>query len=235
MLPAAMRPTVLLFDVDGTLVLTGGAGRRAMARAFGAVCGREDACAGFAFGGMTDRLIVRTGLCAVGHSDAEDVIDHLLGVYLDFLPDELSRATGYRIMPGVEAVLEVALARTAMAVGLGTGNIEPGARLKLAHGGLDDAFAFGGFGSDHEDRTELVRAGFIRGAARLGEPLERCRRVVVGDTPRDVDAARALEAEAITVATGGFTIEQLSAAGATVAFTDLTDPRATAVLLTGVP
>ena len=117
-----------------------------------------------------------------------------------------------------------------LALGLGTGNVEAGARAKLARVALDGAFAFGGFGDDHEDRALLVRAGAERGAARLDRPLDACRVVIIGDTPRDVAAARAIGAECLAVATGGATAEVLRAAEPTRLVADLTHPSVPAFL-----
>lgn len=205
-----MRPTVVLFDVDGTLITTGGAGRRAIERAFEAFAGRRDATEGLVFGGMTDRGIARYGLRRLGLPDDEATIDAFLDVYLSGLADEVDSAPHYRALPGVEAVLESLAGCGDLAVGLGTGNVEPGARIKLARVDLgEEVFPFGGFGCDAEDRGELLRAGARRGADRLGVPLEACRVVVIGDTPRDVAAARAIGADCLAVATGGADLETL--------------------------
>lgn len=228
-----MRPTILLFDLDGTLLLTGGAGRRAMARAFGVVCGREDACSGFSFGGMTDRRIAREGLRAVGHADTDSEIDRLLDTYLGYLDEELAKTKRYRVLPGVHDVVRAVSNRPSVAVGLGTGNIREGALKKLGPGGLDRSFEFGGFGCDHEDRPELLRTGARRGAARLGVAIEDCRVVVIGDTPRDVEAATAIGAACIGVGTGGHSPEELVRLGAIAAFADLTDSAAADAILVG--
>jgi phosphoglycolate phosphatase-like HAD superfamily hydrolase len=103
--------------------------------------------------------------------------------------------------------------------------------LKLERVGLFDQFSFGGFGCDAEDRVELVRIGAKRGAAILGQPLERCRIVVIGDTPKDTAAARALDAQCIGVGTGSYSPEQLLAEGATHAFADFTAPGAVSSLI----
>lgn len=220
--------TVLLFDLDGTLVRTGGAGRRALSRAFAQETGRGDACAGLSLGGMTDRAIVRHGLTAIGRArgDASDeaAIDGILAAYLALLPAEVAATDGYEVLPGVVPVLDALTGRAELAIGLGTGNIEPAARVKLSRGGLEARFAFGGFGSDAEDRTALLRAGRDRGAARLGQAPERVRTVVIGDTPRDVTAARALGAVCVAVGTGGHDPDDLRALGADHAVTDLRDP-----------
>jgi phosphoglycolate phosphatase len=225
-----MRPLILLFDIDGTLISTGGAGRRAMERAFAAEYGRADACAGISFGGMTDRAILREGLAALGLPAVPAAIDALLVAYLAALEDEITRAD-YQVHAGIEAALAAAQAHAHAAVGLGTGNVREGARVKLGKVGIYELFAFGGFGCDHEDRGELLRIGAERGAKALGVPLDACRVVVIGDTPKDVAAAQAIGAESVAVATGSFSAAELAAAGATHVFRDLTDPAALAAIL----
>jgi phosphoglycolate phosphatase-like HAD superfamily hydrolase len=205
-----MKPTVLLFDIDGTLVTTGGAGRRAIVRALES-WGAQDG-AQFSFAGMTDRLIVRRALDRVGMHVTEELIDRVIVRYLEVLEDEV-RATDpadYRLLPGMLEALDALVDRPQVAVGLGTGNVELGARIKLARVGVSDRFAFGGFGCDAEDRAELVRIGAERGAARLGAERAACRVVVIGDTPLDIAAARAVGAEAFAVATGGTPLAELA-------------------------
>ncbi|MBX3251891.1 MAG: HAD hydrolase-like protein [Myxococcales bacterium] len=225
----ARRPTVVLFDVDGTLVTTGGAGRRAMRHAFGEVCGAPHALDGVKLGGKTDPMILREGLTLIGQPFDPDVVERVLEVYLARLEEELPRSTGYRVFHGVLSLLE-RLEADAHAVGLGTGNVERGAYLKLARAGLDRFFGFGGFGSDAEDRAELVRAGAKRGATRLMTHVDDCHVVVVGDTPRDVDAAHAAGAVCLAVATGGFAADALTNAGADLVVETLEDPRAVTFL-----
>jgi phosphoglycolate phosphatase-like HAD superfamily hydrolase len=213
--------TVLLFDIDGTLLSTGGAGHRAMVGAFAQLHGREDVFEGLAFAGMTDRAIVRHGLGRVLPDVGDDDIDRALDAYVARLEGELARSAGYRVLPGVFAVLDALRGVADLAIGLGTGNVRRGAFAKLARGGLDGNFGFGGFGCDAEDRAELLRAGARRGADRLGAPVERCRVVVVGDTPKDVAAARGIGARCVGVGTGSYTPEELRACGADRAFTTL--------------
>lgn len=181
---------------------------------------------------MTDRSITRLGLEAIGVVATDEAIDDLLRSYIAELRQALAQATpdSYRVHSGVEAALLAARER-GMAQGLGTGNIAEGARLKLEHVGLYRHFEFGGFGSDHELRVELIRVGAERGAKRLGVPVDACRVVVIGDTPKDVAAARGIGAESIAVATGSYDTETLLEHGATHAFPDLTSPRALAALL----
>jgi phosphoglycolate phosphatase len=214
--------TVFLFDIDGTLVWTGGAGRRAMTLGFADVHGRTDVFDGLSFGGMTDRAIVRHGLAKLGGDIDGARIDAVLDAYLVRLEGELLSAE-YRVFPGVEMVLaELATLRN-VAIGLGTGNVRRGAYAKLARGALGDAFAFGGFGCDAEDRAELLRAGVARGAAQLGRTVDECKVVVIGDTPKDVAAALAIGARCIGVGTGAFTRESLMECGAHAAFRTLAD------------
>jgi phosphoglycolate phosphatase-like HAD superfamily hydrolase len=217
-----VRPTVLLFDIDGTLVSMKGCGRRALARAFAGAFGRDDVYEGFQFGGMTDPAIVRHGLATVGAATDEATMARMLAAYVTCLADEVARSRDCLVHPGVEAVLDAAASRADVAVGLGTGNVRAGADVKLARLGLAHRFGFGGFGCDHEERPRLLQVGAERGAARLGRTLAACRVVVIGDTPRDVAAAHAIGAEVVAVGTSAFAVEELRAAGARRAFPDLT-------------
>ena len=225
------RPTVVLFDVDGTLITTGGTGRKALERAFERVHGRSDACEHFSFAGMTDRAIFREGLRAIGAEGADREIDTLLESYLAHLAEEVARAPVYRVHDGIVAALDALAPLDHVALGLGTGNVEAGARTKLSRVGLNHYFAFGGYGCDAEPRAELIRAGALRGAERLGVSLDACRLVIVGDTPKDVTAAHANGGECVAVATGGVPIEALIEAGADVVYRDLTDSGALAALV----
>lgn len=228
-----MKPTVLLFDVDGTLVTTGGAGRKALERVFEVVYGRDDACRHFRFDGMTDRAIVRGGLRGIGVPDTVEEIDRVLEAYVAVLEEEVRAVdeSRYRVHRGMLEVLDAAAARPQVAIGLGTGNIREGARVKLERVGIFDRFRFGGFGCDHEERPQLIRIGAARGAQLLGVPEEECRIVVIGDTPKDVAAAAAIGAEAVCVGTGSFRPDALLDCGAAHAFEDLGDPRAIAAVL----
>lgn len=234
-----MRPTVYLFDIDGTLISSGGAGRRAVESAFAEHHGRPDACSGFSFAGMTDRAIARRALVGLGLAPdgaaIEAAIDAVLATYLRLLEEEVRQADDYRVHAGIHLALH-ALETTAawsgnVAVGLGTGNLEAGARIKLARVGLDGRFAFGGYGSDAEDRAQLLRVGAERGAARLGRAVDECRVVVIGDTPKDIEAARAISAEVIAVATGPYSVAELSACGPDATFEHLGVPWGIDVLL----
>jgi phosphoglycolate phosphatase len=202
-----------------------------MRRAFTDVLGRADMLDSFSFGGMTDQLIVRTAFERAAVTYEPMLRDKILEAYLAHLGDELPKATGYVVMPGVVPLLDSLITEPEYAIGLGTGNIEAGGRLKLGRADLNRYFPFGGFGSDAEDRAELLGHGAARGAAALGVPLGNCRVVVIGDTPRDVTAAHAIGAECVAVATGGIGADILAAAGAEVVVEDLTAPEARAAIV----
>lgn len=224
-----MRPTVLLFDVDGTLITCGGAGRRAIVRALVAL-GAPGDCAAFSFGGMTDRAIVRRSLSEAGMPVTDACIAEVLDRYLDLLGEEVERAAVFHVHRAVVETLE-AVTRPGVAVGLGTGNVERGAAIKLGRVDLFRRFGFGGYGCDAEDRSELLEVGARRGAALLGVARHGCRVVVIGDTPRDIAAARAIGAESVAVATGGDSLEALARHQPTHLLGDLSAGATTRVLL----
>jgi phosphoglycolate phosphatase-like HAD superfamily hydrolase len=228
----AARPLGLLFDIDGTLVSTGGAGRFAVERAFAEHYGRPDAFAGIGFGGMTDHAIVRAGCEAIGREYTATDAERVLATYVGLLREELARVgAAHRLHRGIAEALDRAAVRPRTAIGLGTGNIRAGAEAKLAPLGVYERFGFGGFGSDHELRAELLRIGAVRGAAALGVAVSECRVVIIGDTPKDVAAALAISAEVLGVGTGGDAPEQLRACGAHAVCADMSDEAALAWLL----
>lgn len=215
-----MKPLVLLFDIDGTLITTGGVGRRALELAFTELHGREDACQSFRLDGMTDRAIGRQALTAIGLEPTDAAIDAVLARYLQHLEQTVRGApeASYRVHPGMREA--VAWGRQhGHAVGLGTGNVKRGAQLKLERVGLWEHFDFGGFGDDAEPRAELIAHGARRGRERLNDPQAEV--IVIGDTPKDVLAAQAIGARCLGVGTSVHTPAQLLAAGATWAFASL--------------
>jgi phosphoglycolate phosphatase len=203
---------VFLFDIDGTLVLTGGAGLRALERAVLDLHCIEGSCAALRADGKTDRAIVAE-LFEL-HRVAGDV-DALLERYLVHLAEEVARTDRYEVMPGVREALDL-LEGDGAIVGLATGNLVRGAEIKLTRGDLWRRFPFGGFGSDSADRAELVARAIERAEARAGRPLRREEIWVIGDTPRDVAAAHACGVRAIGVATGPHRPDALRASGADV-------------------
>lgn len=204
-----------------------------MQRGFASLHGHPEALA-FPLDGLTDRLIVRRGLTSVGVEASEDAIDAVLARYVEFLQEEIEGVPEerYRVHAGMREAVRAGREQ-GMAVGLGTGNVREGARLKLGRVGLFDHFRFGGYGCDAEDRAEVIRIGADRGANELGLPRAECRVVVIGDTPKDVAAAQAIGAECVGVATGSYSVEALLACGATAAFADLTANGALSVVLEG--
>jgi phosphoglycolate phosphatase len=224
-----VHPTVLLFDVDGTLVTTCGAGRRAIERAFELRHGSKEMLS-FSFGGMTDKAIVRNALLALGlrfasEAELENEMEATLRFYLDVLADEVAHA-GVRIHDGMERAMDMADARPNVALGLGTGNIRRGAEIKLGCVGIYHRFSFGGFGDDSIDRPTLLSLGARRGAEKLGVAVDDCRIVVIGDTPKDISAAKAIGAESIAVATGMHDLAELAGCEPTAVFANLADPDA---------
>jgi phosphoglycolate phosphatase len=219
---------IVLFDVDGTLLWTDGAGRRAVHRALRDVLSIEQPAAGFRFDGRTDPEIVRLLAAAAGREHGPSVIADVLEHYVTLLVDELSRP-GHKttVYPGVFDLVAALEQRSDCVVGLLTGNVVEGARLKLRSGGLDIArFRVGAFGSDHAERAELPQIAQRRARETLGVSAAGKDVVIVGDTPADVTCGRAIGARAIGVATGSYSVEQLLAAGADAAFADLSDTAA---------
>lgn len=222
-----MEPTIALFDIDGTLLRAGGAGRRSVELALGEVLdglGGGISLDSVEFAGRTDPWIVRTALLQHGVTADDGLVDEVLRRYVAHLPRELKLAAAFEVLPGVSSLLSELSAHDDVVLGLGTGNTKAAAYAKLARGGLDGFFAFGGFGSDHSDRAELLRAGLKRGLALAGVRAGAAQVVVIGDTPHDITAARAIGARCVAVSTGGYPASALEAAGADVVVSDLCSP-----------
>lgn len=230
------EPILVLFDVDGTLIQSGRAGVRGMTLAFQKLYGREQALDGVPFAGRTDHAIVSDVLRGMGVEPADEEIDRLRDAYLVELRTEIGRPVSLPsgILPGVEALLDALEAREDAAVGLLTGNFEGGAEIKLRHFGLWTEFAFGAFGDRHADRRDLVPVALARakGAGVRVPAIERV--VVIGDTPFDVECARAHGARSVAVATGPFERHVLNAALADLAVDSLADTRALIAWLDGI-
>ena len=234
-----MSFALVLFDIDGTLVHAGGAGRRALETALeqhlGPAVRPESAwLGGMKLDGMTDRLIVREATVAVGHPFDEALCDRILHSYAARLEVEIGGA-GYEVLPGVRHLLS-GLAARGTPIGLCTGNVRQGARIKLARGGLDRHFGFDegdvfGFAEDGEARERIVEAALRRGSARVGRRLDPREALVVGDTPRDIVAARAAGCPVLAVATGRYGVDALRAEGAQFVVPTLEDPLVAALLL----
>jgi phosphoglycolate phosphatase len=217
---------LVLFDIDGTLLMSDGAGRRAIHRALIEVFG-DTGPKDYWFDGKTDPQIVRDLMRVVGHDD--DRIDRdmatLLSRYVGYLHDEL-HAPGHdpRPLPGVPELLDALESRTDVVLGLLTGNIEPGARAKLEAVGIEPTrFRVGAFGSDHAHRPELPAIARERTREQLGIHVHGDGVVVIGDTPADLTCGTAIGARAIGVATGRYSVEQLQAYRPAAVFRDLSD------------
>lgn len=217
---------LVLFDIDGTLLLSDGAGRRAIHRALIEVYGTTGP-SDYHFDGKTDRQIVRELMRMEGHDDQriDAEMQRLFELYLRHLPDELS-AEGHQAytLPGVPELLDALEARADVILGLLTGNLEDGARAKLNAVGIAfDRFRIGAYGSDHEHRPELPAIARARTRQQLGIDIRGERIVVIGDTPADLTCGRALGAAAIGVATGRYSVEDLLAHAPAAVFEDLSN------------
>ncbi len=218
----------VFFDIDGTLLYTDGAGRVAIRAALEEVYGTSGPIDGYVFHGKTDPRIVIDLMVAAGleESEVRRRVPEVWPVYLRFLArqlEERQREGRVTLLPGIAELLAALESRPDVEVGLLTGNIEEGARLKLAAAGLASAFGVGGFGSDSEDRAGVARAALNRSGERVGEaPVT----VVLGDTPEDVACARAVDAYAVAVATGLHTVAELLESGADAVFEDFSDTEA---------
>ena len=218
---------LLLFDIDQTLVNTGGAGIHALDRACKKLLAIDNAMDGIRPQGKTDPAIAREILSVRlgATSDVEAQIQSILEAYLSFLEEEVQTSAKYRVLPGIVSLLDEIAARPDMILGLATGNIELGARIKLERGKLNRYFALGGFGSDAEDRTELVRKAAEKAAHNNGSSFLASDVFVIGDTPLDVDAGKRAGFKTVGVATGSYSVDQLLAAGADIAVADLEQGR----------
>ena len=205
---------LVLFDIDGTLLWSDGAGRRAMERALTHVFGSAGSSE-YRYDGKTDRQIVRELMRGEGHEDAhiDGGMERLVGAYLEGLRTELADGTRtVRVLPGVPELLDALEARADVVLGLLTGNIEEGAAAKLGAAGIDiGRFRVNAFGSDHEHRPELPAVAQARARALLGLDVHGPRIVIIGDTPADIECGRSLGARAIGVATGRYDVEALRA------------------------
>jgi phosphoglycolate phosphatase len=200
-----------LFDIDGTLLLTGGAGTVALEQVFLAHYGVTGAMQGVSPGGKTDPMIViEIFERHLGRAPADDEIARVLDAYVPLLRQAVMASAGYRLMPSVYEALDFLAADSAVCLALATGNIRRAAQVKLDRAGLWERFAVGGFGCDSADRALLVARGIERARALARRAWASEEIVVVGDTPRDVHAARACGVRVIAVATGAATRDALA-------------------------
>jgi phosphoglycolate phosphatase-like HAD superfamily hydrolase len=218
---------LILFDIDGTLVLTGGAGGRAMARAFEDVFGLEHGMASISMAGRTDAWIVAQMAANHGLQCTPDVLERFHHAYVGHLTAEIHKPGPQKgILPGVRHVLDALTAHNGAHLALLTGNFERGAQIKLEYFDLWRYFGAGAFGDRTHDRNSLLETALARVAAAGGPSITAAETVVVGDTPLDVAVAVAGGARSLAVATGSYDVEALRASGADVVVQDLMDVEA---------
>jgi len=200
---------LLLFDIDGTLLLTNGAGTRAANRAFEQIYGIKNAMNQIDAAGKTDPLILKEiFLNELNRDYAQQEARALYDHYIPFLEEETGKAE-ITVMPGVRQLLENLTTREDMVLGVATGNIEEGAWIKLRSAGLDKHFKFGGFGSDSHSREHLILKALDRAKDHTAHPTEFEKIFVIGDTPYDINHGRAAGALTVGVATGSYSRAQL--------------------------
>jgi phosphoglycolate phosphatase-like HAD superfamily hydrolase len=199
---------ICLFDIDGTLLRTGGAGQLAMERALSRVFGIHEIRGEILAAGRTDRAITADLFRLHGVEATEDSWQRFLSEYFQLLPQMLAERPG-RVLPGVRGLLEELSARPDVSVGLLTGNFRNGAAIKLRHYQIDHHFAYGGYGDEHHDRDDVARAAVQAAADHLRRRISGESVWVIGDTPSDVRCARAVGARAVAVATGIFSSAEL--------------------------
>jgi phosphoglycolate phosphatase len=214
--------TLLLWDIDGTLINSGGAGLRALRKALHSVFGVDGSLDDVEFAGRTDRWIVRQIFAKFGVPATEDAFVRYFEGYAAALPTELSNP-GARVLPGVRSLLEQAARSSEISQGLITGNLRRTAEAKLGFHGLWTYFPFGAFADDSEQRNELGAHALRRAQAHTGAEFPADRIWVIGDTPHDIACGRAIGANTIALATGQHTTEQLRLHQPTALLTDLND------------
>jgi phosphoglycolate phosphatase-like HAD superfamily hydrolase len=213
---------LLLFDIDGTLITSGGAGEGALCDAMRARFGVEETLDGLTIAGATDSAIA--GALLARHNipgTAENKIA-LLDAYLGFLEQRLPNHAG-RLLPGILTLLERLRHDPRFVLGLLTGNLAHGARIKLDHFGVWEFFEFGAFADDHHDRNELGHFARARAKDARGTDFPPDRIIVLGDTPRDIACGKAIGARTVAIATGHYSIETLVGHAPDLVFADLAD------------
>jgi phosphoglycolate phosphatase len=204
----------VLFDVDGTLISSGGAGAASWRMAFDELYAIPADIGEYTDAGMTEPEVGRlTFKNVVGHEPSRQELARVMSTRLRYLPQTVAGSKDFHVLPGVRETLD-RLTSEGFLLGITTGGVEAAAHIKLARAQLNHYFCFGGYGSDSTDRTELTRRALERAATLLGELIEPKEALVVGDTPHDVDAAHGVGAFVAGVATGHFSRNELRDAGA---------------------
>ena len=220
---ATPKPVVVLFDVDETLVHTGGSGARSWKFAFQKIYGIPADIGAHSSAGETDpQVALATFKGVLDREPSDEELDLLYGQYLRHLAEDIYVSDGYRMLPGADWCLE-ALGNAGVLLGIVSGAMEGAARTKLMPANLNRFFIFGSYGSDSPDRTELTGIA-IEKAARLHRGLTPGQVFVVGDTPHDIEATRGAGAVSVGVASGHFSAAELTEAGADHVLASLTEP-----------
>jgi phosphoglycolate phosphatase len=212
---------LILFDIDGTLVQTGGAGQQAFARVFASRWGIPSATDGVHFAGRSDRAIVREAFLRNRLDPSPANFQGFFDDYVFWLDHLLGRLSGRVLRGAHELIRRFQQQPNPPVIGLITGNIRLGAQIKLTHYNLWDHFRTGGFGDDHEDRADIAAAAVDRGARLVGSPLRGEEVLIIGDTPQDIACAQAVGAHVLAVATGQYSVDQLRPLGPTWVCEDL--------------
>jgi len=217
------RPEAILFDIDGLLITTGGAGAKSWRWAFNELYGIPADIGKFSEAGMTDPVVGRlTFTSAIGHEPSPTELATVISHYLMRLPEEVASSSGYKVLDGVEELLP-RLCKAGFPLGITTGAVEAAAHIKLARANLNRFFSFGGYGSDSADRGKLTRKAIERAGEILGSALDSQRVLVLGDTPKDITAAHAAGAIGVGVASGHYSKAELLDAGADYALGSLVE------------
>jgi phosphoglycolate phosphatase-like HAD superfamily hydrolase len=218
----AVSKKLILFDIDGTLLTSGGAGERALRRGFRERFGIDDDLTTVEIAGRTDSGIARRMLAAHDLPETPENLAAFFDGYLHFLAHELPTSSGY-LLPGIVALLEALKPRTDVVLALLTGNLERGAELKLTHYGVWHYFEFGAYADDHHDRDQLGHFARTRAEEKHGIEFLPGDIFVLGDTPHDISCARAVGAKAVAIATGKFSRAELGTLAPDFLFDDLAD------------
>ncbi len=219
-MPSVIR--LVLFDIDGTLIRSGGAGVHAFGEAFTEVFQAPQATAAMKFAGRTDFSLAREGMKALDMDPKPEDFTRFFSSYTTFLRERLKDRPGSVCVGVQEFLAGLRQLRNPPLLGLLTGNIRLGAELKLRHYGLWEHFVFGAYADDHEDRNLIAKKAHERGREHLGPSLSGREILVIGDTPHDVTCGRAIGARVLAVATGGHTVEELAACQPDLVVEDLT-------------
>jgi len=214
---------LIFFDIDGTLISAGGAGTRSLNKAFEEVLGIKEAFKNFEMAGKTDIQIIKEGLKLLGIKNNSNVlISQIIESYIKNLKHEINNNSKH-LKPGVKYFIEFLYYDFKYPLGLLTGNLESGAKIKLEPFGLNSFFSFGAFGSDHEDRNFLLPIGIERFISKFNLKVHFHQCIVIGDTPRDVTCAKIYGAKAIAVATGPYSVDELKKTDADIVVENLTE------------